>query len=178
MTKASPNLARISNNTFEATEFVDLKNRYEISNALQSTLEFNKLITIFSRKIESMIPHSAFVYINAEFGLEIKNGVFTRHSCTYALKFKEQQLGKLKIMRSYPFANDEILSLETLLCHLAYPLKNATLYHQALKMAYVVPLTQTNNRADFNDSVKQEISLVVPPTKNQTNRWQLNREYP
>ena len=68
MTKISPNLEIIGNNTFEATKFVNLKNRYDIISALQTTLEFNKLIPIFSSKIESMIPHSAFVYTNTEFG--------------------------------------------------------------------------------------------------------------
>jgi diguanylate cyclase (GGDEF)-like protein len=51
--------------------------------------------------------------------------------------------------------------LEALLCCLIYPLKNATLYHQALKMAYTDPLTQTNNRASFEDSVKREMSLAA-----------------
>ena len=160
MTKISPNLAVIGNNTFDATKVVNL-NHYDIGIALQTTLEFNKLITIFSNKIESMIHHSAFVYTNAEFGLEIKSGVFTQHSCTYALKFEEQPLGELKLMRNQRFDNAEFELLETLLCCLIYPLKNATSYHQALKTAYTDPLTQTNNRASFNDAVKREMSLAV-----------------
>ena len=76
MTKISSNLEIIGNNTFEETKFVNLKNRYDIISALQTTLEFNKLIPIFSSKIESMILHSAFVYTNAEFGLEIKKRCF------------------------------------------------------------------------------------------------------
>jgi len=164
MTKISQNLAIIGNNTFEATEFINL-NRYDISNALQTTLEFNKLIPIFSSKIQSMIPHSAFVYTNTEFGLEIKSGVFTRHSCTYALKVEKQQLGELKLMRNHRFDDAEIKLLETLLCYLIYPLKNATLCHQALKIAYTDPLTQTTNRASFNDSVNREMSLAVRHTR-------------
>jgi len=176
MTKISSNLEIIRNNTFEETKFVNLKNRYDIISALQTTLEFNKLIPIFSSKIESMILHSAFVYTNAEFGLEIKKGVFTRHSCTYALKFEEHQLGELKLMRNHPFDNAEIKLLETLLCCLIYPLKNATLYYRAFKMAYVDSLTQANSSASFNDSVKREMSPDVRHTKSQTNRWLLNRE--
>lgn len=165
MTKKSIPLAIISNNTFEATKVVDLKH-YDISSALQTTLEFNKLIQIFSSKIESMVPHSAFVYTNREFGVEIKSGVFTRHSCSYALKVEEQQLGELKLMRNRRFDDAEIKLLETLLCCLIYPLKNATLFHQALKMAYLDPLTQTNNRASFNDFIQREISLAVRHTQN------------
>jgi diguanylate cyclase (GGDEF)-like protein len=165
MTTKSTNLAIISNNTFEATKVVNL-DHYDISSALQTTLEFNKLITIFSSKIENMIPHSAFVYTNDEFGLEIKSGVFTRHSCSYALKVEEQQLGELKFMRNHRFNDAEIKLLETLLCCLIYPLKNATLFHQTLKLAYTDPLTHTNNRASFNDYIAREVSLTVRHAKN------------
>ncbi len=165
MAKKSTNLAIISNNTFEATKAVNL-HHYDISSALQTTLEFNELIAIFSGKIQSMIPHSAFIYSNTEFGLEIKNGVFTRHSCSYALKVEQQQLGELKLMRNHRFTDAEIKLLETLLCCLIYPLKNATLFNQAIKMAYTDPLTQTKNRTSFNDSVHREISLARRNSKN------------
>jgi diguanylate cyclase (GGDEF)-like protein len=164
MSKKSANLAVISNNTFESAKAVNL-NHYDISSALQTTLDFNKLIAVFSSKIEAMVPHSAYVYSNAEFGLEIKNGVFTRHSCSYALKVEEQPLGTLKLMRNHKFAESELKLLETLLCCLIYPLKNATLYQLALRMAYTDPLTQANNRAAFDDSVRREISLAVRHAK-------------
>jgi diguanylate cyclase (GGDEF)-like protein len=160
MVKKSANLAVISNNTFEATKAVNLHN-YDISSALQTTLEFNELIAIFSSKIANKIPHSAYVYTNAEFGLEVKSGVFTRHSCNYALKVEQQQLGELKLMSNHKFSEADLQLLEALLCCLIYPLKNATLFHQALKMAYTDPLTQTNNRASFNDSIRREISLAA-----------------
>lgn len=164
MIEKSANLAIISNNTFEATKVVNL-HHYDISSALQTTLEFNELIAIFSSKISAMIPHSAYVYTNTEFGLEVKSGVFTRHSCNYALKVEQQQLGSLKLMRNHRFSDADLQLLEALLCCLIYPLKNATLFHQALKMAYTDPLTQTHNRASFNDSIKREMSLAVRTNK-------------
>ncbi len=164
MNNKSANLAIISNNTFEATKAVNLQN-YDISSALQTTLEFSELIAIFCSKIANKIPHSAFVYTNAEFGLEVKSGIFTRHSCNYALKVEQQQLGELKLMRNHRFSDTDLQLLETLLCCLIYPLKNATLFHQALKMAYTDPLTQTHNRAAFNDSIKREMSLATRNAK-------------
>jgi len=164
MNRKSANLAIISNNTFDATKAVNLHN-YDISSALQTTLEFNELIAIFSSKIAHKIPHSAFVYNNPEFDLEVKSGVFTRHSCNYALKVEQQQLGELKLMRNHRFSDADLHLLETLLCCLIYPLKNATLFHQALKKAYTDPLTQTHNRASFDDSIKREMSLAVRNAK-------------
>ncbi|MEQ1530697.1 MAG: GGDEF domain-containing protein, partial [Methylococcales bacterium] len=137
-----------------------------ISSALQTTLEFNKLVSIFSQKIEELIPHSAFVYSNPEFELEVKSGVFTRHFCNYALKFEEQQLGELKLMRNQRFTESEMQLLESLLCCLIYPLLNATKYQHALKMAYTDPLTQVNNRTSFEDSVRREMSLAARNNKN------------
>jgi diguanylate cyclase (GGDEF)-like protein len=165
MSEKAANLAIISNNTFEATKVVNL-HHYDISSALQTTLEFNELIAIFSSKIASMIPHSSYVYVNPEFGLEVKSGIFTRHSCSYALKVEQQQLGVLKLTRNHRFSEADLQLLEALLCCLIYPLKNATLFHQALKMAYTDPLTQTHNRASFNDSIKREISLATRTGKN------------
>jgi diguanylate cyclase (GGDEF)-like protein len=160
MIKKSTNLAVISNKTFEATKAVNL-NHYDISSALQTTLEFNKLIANFTSKIESMVPHSGYVYTNAEFGLDIKKGVFSRHSCSYALKIEDMSLGVLKLTRPTRFSNEDLQLLETLLCCLIYPLKNATLYQTALKMAYTDPLTQTNNRTSFDDLIQREMSLAT-----------------
>ena len=159
MKKESANLAIVSNNTFEASKAVNL-HHFDISSALQTTLEFDELIQTFCNKVQTLIPHNGFVYDNEEFGLKIKKGIFTKHSCTYALKAENMQLGSLKIMRRQKFDDEEIKLLESLLCSLIYPLKNATLYNQALKMAYTDPLTKTNNRASFQDTMQREIKLA------------------
>lgn len=159
MKEKSANIAIVSNNSFEASKAVNL-HHFDISSALQTTLDFNELINIFSNKIKPLIPHNGFVYENEEFNLNINQGIVTKHSCTYALKVEDMQLGSLKIMRRHRFNEDEIKLLENLLCSLIYPLKNATLFNQALKMAYTDPLTKTSNRTAFNDSLQREIHLA------------------
>jgi diguanylate cyclase (GGDEF)-like protein len=156
MSKKSSNLAIVSDNTFESALANNLSN-YDISSILQTTLDFNKLIEIFSSKIKHLVPHTAYSYSHPEFDLEIRSGVFSRHSCRYALIIEKQKLGELTLMRNAKFEEDELKLLETLLCCLIYPLKNATLYQQAIQLAYTDPLTKANNRASFNDSVKREI---------------------
>lgn len=156
MKDKAADLAIVSNKTFEASTAVNL-HHYDISSALQTTLEFNDLISIFCNKIQNTIPHNSFEYINSEFDIEFKRGVVARHSCNYALKVEEQQLGELKLTRSNRFGKDELKMLESLLCCLIYPLRNATLFQQALKMAFTDPLTKTNNRTAFNDCLLREI---------------------
>lgn len=156
MKEKSAELAVVSNKTFEASTAVNL-HHYDISSALQTTLEFDELIGIFCNKIQATIPHNGVEYTNSEFDMEFKRGIFARHSCSYALKVEEQQLGELKLMRSQRFGKDELKMLESMLCCLIYPLRNATLFHQALKMAYTDPLTKANNRTAFNDCLLREI---------------------
>ncbi|MDT4291095.1 GGDEF domain-containing protein [Methylomonas sp. MO1] len=156
MKDKAADLAIVSNKTFEASTAVNL-HHYDISSALQTSLEFSELISIFCNKIQNTIPHNGVEYINEEFDLEFKRGVMARHSCSYALKVEEQQLGELKLTRSNRFNKDELKMLESLLCCLIYPLRNATLFQQALKMAFTDPLTKTNNRTAFNDCLLREI---------------------
>ncbi|CCE24359.1 GGDEF domain-containing protein [Methylotuvimicrobium alcaliphilum] len=159
MQKKAANLAVVTNNTFEAFK-ADNLTHYDISSALQTTLEFDELVHIFSNKIQNLIPHSGFVYSNEEFDLEIKNGIVTRSSCSYAMKVEEQQLGELKLMRRQKFSEQELTMIETLLCCLIYPLRNATLFQQAMNLAFTDVLTQTRNRSAFNDIVRREIRLA------------------
>ncbi len=159
MQKKVSNLAVVSNHTFEATKAINLHN-YDISSALQTTLEFDELISIFSHKIQQLIPHSGYVYSNKAFEIEHSKGIVTRNSCTYTLMAEKQSLGVFKLMRRNKFDDNELKLLETLLCCLIYPLKNATLFHNALKMAHTDPLTHTRNRAAFDDMVKREIKLA------------------
>ncbi len=156
MTERTAELAVVSNKSFQASQAVNL-HHYDISSALQTTLEFNELISIFCNKIQATIPHNSVEYINPEFNLEFKRGVVGRHSCSYALQVEEQQLGELKLTRSQRFSKTELEMLESLLCCLIYPLRNATLFHQALQKAYTDPLTQTHNRAAFNDMLSREL---------------------
>jgi diguanylate cyclase (GGDEF)-like protein len=159
MKKESANLAIVSNKTFKATKSANL-HHYDISSALQTTLEIPELIDIFSNKAKALIPHDGFVYTNEEFGLKIERGFSTKHSCSYSLKVEDMQLGELKLMRRQNFDKKEVQLLENLLCSLIYPLKNATLYRQAISMAHTDPLTQTYNRTAFNDSLMREIKLA------------------
>jgi hypothetical protein len=129
----------ISNETLETAQNANL-NYNDIISVLHTTLEFDKLIAIFSNRIIGMVPHSAYAYINYEMSQSIRKGVFTKHSCSYALQFDKQPLGEFSLMRNHRFEDDELQLLETLLCCLIYPLKNATLYHKALKMAQAQPI--------------------------------------
>ena len=158
--KSTPaTLSVISNSTFEARKAVSLLHS-DICSALQTTLDFSELVHIFSHQIQQRIPHHSFTYHNEAFNLNINEGIATPYVCTYELKHEELALGHINLMRTHPFSDEEITLLEALLCSLIYPLKNATLYKQALNMAFTDPLTKAYNRASFNDALQREINLA------------------
>ena len=160
MKGTTANLAIVSNNKTLSAKKSGKLHRNSITNALQTTLEFDQLITIFSEKIQEVIPHSGCIYSNEEFNLEIELGNKTHHSCSYTLTIEDKQLGNLKLMRRNRFNHEELQLLETLLCCLVYPLNNASHLKQAINQAHTDPLTQTNNRAAFDSIVTREISLA------------------
>lgn len=167
-------LTVISNKTFEATKDINL-NYHDLSNALQTTLEFDRLIAIFSNKIISIVPHSAYAYINFEMGQGIKRGVLTRHSCSYALRFDAQQLGELSFMRNVAFTSHDLELLEALLCCLIWPLKNAILYQKALKMANAQPietLLEANNKASeaFGNAFSNGVNAHIEHNRRATDK--------
>ncbi len=159
MNKLTHNLAIVSNNRFATTNAPHLHHK-EISNALQTSHNFNELIQTFSSKIQHLVPHKGYIYTNPKFNLDILQGTQSRISCSYKLNAEDMSLGELKLMRQAHFDKTEIYLLETLLCYLINPLRNATLFNQALTMAYTDPITQTNNRPAFNESIKREIAIA------------------
>ena len=153
------NLSIVSNKSLEAAKAANLQH-YDISSALQTSLDFKEIIAIFCEKIQPMIAHSGFIYTNPLFDLEYKKGIEARHACLYSLTIEDQALGELKLTRQQRFNENELQLLETLLCCLVYPLKNATLYQQAINMAHTDPLTKIQNRTAFNDSILREYNLA------------------
>ncbi len=131
-----------------------------IASALQSTLDLDKLIEIFSMEVKSLLPHSGITFTYEEDGKEISHGKSSRHRCSYRLVVAEQALGQLTISRSRPFKQNESMLLEYLLCGLVYPLRNAIMYKHALTAALRDPLTGVNNRSALNAAMVRETELA------------------
>jgi len=137
-----------------------LNRALQIVSVLQTTLDHEALIEIFSQEISVMIPHQSVLYEHQTQDIKIEVGSPAKHSCTYQLSAAGQSLGQLTITRSTVFDNQETALFEHLLCSLVYPLRNALLYKGALTAALRDPLTGANNRAAMNAAVTREIELA------------------
>ncbi len=130
----------------------------QLIQTLQTTLDLERLITLFSEQLSSLVPHDGLRYINSDLGLDHKFGRQARHSCTYNLPLGDEPLGKIALRRATMFSEAEQATIEHLLCTLLYPLRNALLYNDALQMAQKDPLTGICNRSALDDMLKRELS--------------------
>ena len=156
-------LTLISNETLETTKSASLSYQ-DISTSLHTTLECDKLIAMFSQKISKMVPHSAYAYINYEIDQSILSGVFTRHSCNYALQFKKQSLGELRLMRNYRFEPVELQLLEVLLSCLIYPLKNTIMHYKMAEVQSVKTIFRVDEKRltpDFGVAYNNGVNALV-----------------
>ena len=96
-----------------------------LSEELQSTSDLKKLILIYSRNLNTLIPHNSIRFSNNLIGIDIPLGKVARHSCSYNLRFSGESLGKLTLTRKNIFTENELGILEDFLSVLFYPLGNA-----------------------------------------------------
>lgn len=137
----------------------DFHQALRLSGVLQTTIELDKLIALFSEQLKPIVHQSSIVYRNEEFGISLRHGRGGTHSCSYRLVINEEFLGELSLTRAKPFSLADTKALEYLLCTLVYPLRNALLYRKALLAAHKDPLTGVNNRSTLNETLRREIDL-------------------
>ena len=129
-----------------------------ITQSLQTSLDPTRLIELFSMEAGALIVHQGLRYRNDDLDLDVKLGRQARHSCSYQLNLGDEPLGKLTFRRNQKFTESETEALEQLLCSLLYPLRNALLYQDALRLAQRDPLTGISNRSALDETLQRELS--------------------
>ena len=156
-------------NSFLATSTASVDNQQgyaskilALSGILQTTLEINELIALFSRELSQFVDFGGIAYDFPTLAIDIKLGTATDdlHSCAYQLLVAEQKLGQLKLYRANVFSEKELETVENLLSALLYPLRNTLLYQQAVNSASIDPLTGVHNRIAMESTIKREIGLA------------------
>ncbi|MBK1672801.1 GGDEF domain-containing protein [Ectothiorhodospira shaposhnikovii] len=132
----------------------------QLLHRLQTTLDLEELLGIFSSSIAWRIPHDGLNFDRENSGIHLSRGRLSRHSCRYNLMVEQQELGELKLLRGRKFRESELAALEEALTVLVYPLRNALLYHEALQAAQTDPLTGLLNRNAMNRAVERELAVA------------------
>ncbi|MDX2426418.1 MAG: GGDEF domain-containing protein [Cycloclasticus sp.] len=150
----------VANQDLAFEQFSDPINHQRLISALQTTINLDELLPIFSAELSNTVTHSGFTFEHSEIGVNIQHGQRTNHTCEYTLAIENTSLGKMKFMRRQRFNEDELKLIENHLSALLYPLKNTLLYLQAIQSAHTDPLTGVLNRSTLQSLFQKETALI------------------
>ncbi len=131
----------------------------ELTGLLQTTLDAEKLIELFSDQIRGDVAIDGLRYRMVSHGIDMIIGDQPPHTCSYQLVIADFKLGEIRFFRGTRFSEDETRKLENLLCALIYPLRNALMYRDAVRSSFIDPLTGVKNRAAMDNALLREVEL-------------------
>lgn len=134
--------------------------RQQLSLHLQASLEPERILALFYREIQRLVPLDALQYRHDASDLRLEYGHRGHHSVSYALSHEGEHLGELVLRRNQRFLEDELVQLESLIATLLYPMRNALLYRAATRSALRDPLTETGNRIAMDQALQREIEMA------------------
>jgi len=133
--------------------------RQQLSQLLQTSLEPQRILGLFFREIQKLVPLDALSYEHKSSDLRLEFGLRGHHSVSYSLSHEGEHLGELVFRRNQRFSEQEQGNLESLLSALLYPMRNALLYRAATQSALRDPLTDTGNRIAMDQTLHREIEM-------------------
>jgi diguanylate cyclase (GGDEF)-like protein len=134
--------------------------RQQLNLQLQTSLEPQRILGLFYREIQRLVPLDALSYQHKSSDLRLEFGQRGHHSISYSLSHEGEHLGELIFRRNQRFSEQEQAHLESLLAALLYPMRNTLLYRAATQSALRDPLTDTGNRIAMDQTLQREIELA------------------
>ncbi|OLF52829.1 GGDEF domain-containing protein [Pseudomonas chlororaphis] len=134
--------------------------RQQLSLQLQTSLEPQRILGLFYRATQRLVPLDALVYQHKPSDLRLEFGQRGHHSVSYSLSHEGEPMGELVFRRNQRFSDQEQSHLESLLSALLYPMRNALLYRAATRSALRDPLTDTGNRIAMDQTLQREIDMA------------------
>ncbi|EXF95532.1 DeoR family transcriptional regulator [Pseudomonas fluorescens HK44] len=134
--------------------------RQQLGLQLQTSLEPQRILGLFFREIQRLVPLDALNYQHKTSDLRLEFGQRGHHSVSYSLSHEGTHLGDLVFRRNQRFSEKDQGNLESLLSTLLFPMRNALLYRAATQSALRDPLTGTGNRIAMDQTLQREIDMA------------------
>jgi diguanylate cyclase (GGDEF)-like protein len=142
-------------------EPVDLETlRQQLGLQLQTSLEADKILGLFYRCVQRLVPMNALQFKHKETDLRFELGSRALHHASYDMSLKGEHMGEVSFQREYRFTDEELLQLESLLACLLHPMRNALLYRAAMLSALRDPLTGAGNRVAMEQTLARETEIA------------------
>ncbi len=132
----------------------------QIATVMQTTLDVEEVVQLFSREMAITIPHTSVAFDNTERDVHITVGTPGEYRYTYKLVVHESDVGEIAFTRETELAANQTIELEYLLCAVIYPLLNALKYKAAQESSVTDPLTGLFNRTGMETSMHRELKLA------------------
>jgi diguanylate cyclase (GGDEF)-like protein len=143
-----------------ATQSVTLQQlRQQLGQQLQTSLEPQRVLGLFFREVQRLVPLDALAYQHKPSDLRMEFGQRGHHVLSYNLSHEGEDLGELIFRRNQRFTDPEQHDLESVMSTLLFPLRNALLYRVATQSALRDPLTGTGNRIAMDQTLEREIDM-------------------
>ncbi|SFX00627.1 MULTISPECIES: GGDEF domain-containing protein [unclassified Pseudomonas] len=143
-----------------ATRSVTLQQlRQQLGQQLQTSLEPQRVLGLFFREVQRLVPLDALAYQHKPSDLRMEFGQRGHHVLSYNLSHEGEDLGELIFRRNQRFTDPEQQDLESVMSTLLFPLRNALLYRVATQSALRDPLTGTGNRIAMDQTLEREIDM-------------------
>ncbi|UZE25348.1 GGDEF domain-containing protein [Pseudomonas sp. B21-056] len=134
--------------------------RQQLGQQLQTSLEPQRILGLFFREVQRLVPLDALAYQHKPSDLRLEFGQRGHHLLSYSLSHEGEQLGELVFRRNQRFNDAEQSDLESVMSTLLFPLRNALLYRAATQSALRDPLTGTGNRIAMDQVMEREIDMA------------------
>jgi diguanylate cyclase (GGDEF)-like protein len=132
----------------------------QLLSVLQTALDLEQLLRLFSTGIRQWVPHSSLAFVNPARGIGQCIGTPAAHARDYHLVVGGEPVGQVVLTRGQPFERAETVEFEHLLSALVYPLRNALTYRDALESAHTDCLTDLHNRSAMDRAMAREVALA------------------
>lgn len=130
-----------------------------LARELPRSLDLAEVLSLFAEHVVKLLAFDEMQFCVGEQVL-FQHGAVGRHQVQYQLDVSHQHLGELRLSRHRPFLETELTLAESTLSLLAYPLRNALMYRDALLAARQDALTGIGNRAALEQALATELGLA------------------
>jgi len=128
---------------------------------LQTTLDVNKLIDIFSIEVAKYLDFTGLYFKHTDISATARGSRQAKVERQFELKLNDQFFGIITYAVNMPISLGNYQVLTELHQLLVNPLNNAVLYHQAMQLAMQDALTQLGNRRSFDEQIKRTIAQAT-----------------
>lgn len=128
-----------------------------LTQQLQTSLELERVLQLFFTALQDFIGLDSLEFNHAGQAVQLHIGTSSPHQCHYRMTHAGTMLGEITFSRRMRFSESQLMSIETLLGNLVYPLRNALLYREALHCALNDSLTGIGNRMGLDQAISREI---------------------